>query len=113
MSDSDATRISSVAFICEETGLLLLVNHSYMGGRDGQTALTYRIGDAEARTVDARLVGSNTGSSVSLEPAQLDALLVSPRLAVRLTDPLDGETRQVAWSDIAGTEEALPRLHCL
>ena len=91
-------------------GLLsLAVMHSFMGGdEDDNVRLTYRLGDAEARTVNGRLVADSDGTILNgLNAPEVAALLSSPRVAVRVVDPLDGETRTETWTDLEGTGEAL------
>ena len=96
-------------------GLLsLYVGHSFMGGDDGNVRMTYRLGDAEAKTVTGRLTADNDGTVFNgLNAPEVTALLSSPRVAVRIVDLLDGETRTENWTDLEGTAEAVGFLHCL
>jgi len=94
-------------------GLSLFVGHSYMGGDDGEMRLTYRLGDAPARTVTAYLTSDNEGTVHDpIEFIEVSALLSSPRVAVRIVDLLDNETHQENWANLEGTREALETLHC-
>jgi len=89
-------------------GLSLYVGHSYMGGDDNRMRVTYRLGSAEAKTVTGFLTSDNDATIVNeLNAPEVAALLSSPRVAVRVVDPLDGETRTETWTDLEGTGEAL------
>jgi hypothetical protein len=97
-------------------GLLsLYVTHSFMGGdNDDNVRMTYRLGDAEARTVTGRLTADNDGTVFSgLNAPEVTALLSSPRVAVRIVDLLDNDTYQENWTDLEGTAEVLSLVHCL
>lgn len=111
--ESQRLGILGVGFRCDKNGLYLAVMHSYMGGSDNETIVTYRLGSAEPETTDARLGSDNTASFVEINPTDVAPLRADPRIAIRLIDPLDEEVNQESWDNIAGTAEALDMLHCL
>ena len=108
--------ILSVVLRCDvrlfDETLSLVVTHSELTGRDGEVELSYRLGEAEERTVSGALTSGGTVTRVTLEGSELAALAAHPSVAVRLVDPETDEVRVASWNALEGTAAMLGSFPC-
>lgn len=103
---------------CSEDGPQVGLSHKYLGGdRDDDIRFTYRFDDSPAvGPRDSRLSSSNRSSFPFLSDMRratefINTAKTSTQVALRVTDPLDGEI-VTSIVQLDGFAEALERIDC-
>ena len=106
--------ISSMAIACiagrDEKSIELRIAHPYMiPDEDRENLVQVRFGADEARVVWARAATENKRTDVPMTWRDVEALLATPTLALRITEGASHSNDQYTevWSDLEGTREAI------
>jgi hypothetical protein len=115
LGEDTSSRSLSLGWRCMSDGLNILVLTGHMGGdRSDRVVVQYRLDSSPASESQRWQQSSNSQAAFAPmnQVSQLtQAMMNSKKVVVRVSDPLDGETKTNTFS-LSGLSEALRKLPC-